>query len=64
VPFEKNVRPVKAFSPFNKTEGALPFVFCPDTVISPINDFFSVPARAIIEEVVKIIIAKQAAVMF
>jgi hypothetical protein len=60
VPFEKNVRPVKALSPFNKTEA---FSSCPETVISPINDFDSVPARAIIEVVVKIIIAKQAAVM-
>ncbi len=64
VPAEKNVRPVITDSPFSITEGALPLIVCPETVISPINDLFSgVAAKAIIEEVVKITIAKQAEVI-
>ena len=64
VPAEKNVRPVITGSPLSITVGALPLIDWPETVISPINDLFSgVAAKAIIEEVVKITIAKQAEVI-
>jgi hypothetical protein len=50
---EKNVRPLKARSPFSIAKGALPPMLFPETINSPVADLFSGSAKATIEEVTK-----------